>query len=124
MGFFSVNCKCCGHPLLSHYVTNATNRWMEDAVIVRQDGSITKGEYDGYGRVGGVERAIFDAPNGDGWEDYDYADAYHLSCWKKAGEPTEYTGGSENAEDQGFFFNDPDHNMADPMGEDDVKAEG
>ena len=52
MGFFSWNCRGCGHPMLSDHKANKINRWMRDVVAVEHDGNVVKGGYDGYGRVG------------------------------------------------------------------------
>ena len=56
MGFFSWNCKACGHPMLSAHAINKINGWMSEIVVVTKHFSngkerIFSGEYDGYGRV-------------------------------------------------------------------------
>jgi len=104
MGFFSWNCKVCGHPMLSHYAINEKNAWMNNVVVIEPDGSILKGEYDGYGRVNGREMGL----GGNN------AECYHRACWEKAGKPIDYTEGSESAADQGYFFDDPAHDMDPP----------
>ncbi len=102
MGFFSWKCKCCERSLRSEYATKSDDRKMGTAVL--ENGSVVHGEYDGYGRLldDGNE---FELP----WDAK--VDVYHTKCWKEAGSPTEFTGGSYNAEDQGFFFapGDPDY---------------
>lgn len=106
MGFFSGNCCDCKHPLLSPRATNSTNRWMTDAVAILENESIIKGEYDGYGNIGGLQiLADFDAT------------LWHEACWIVAGRPTGYRGPYERSEDQGFFFDDPAHDMPDPRQE-------
>jgi len=106
MGFFSWNCKCCGHPMLSPYAITETNGWMNNVVVLEADGSILRGEYDGYGRVGEHEINI---------DSEKEPECYHRSCWEKAGKPTEYTGASEYSADQGYFFDEGAHDMEDPM---------
>lgn len=107
MGFFSYNCKCCGHPLLSKQATDAVTSWMKEAVVLTKRGSVLQGEYDGYGRV---DYGEFDG-YGDG------AACYHKACWEHAGRPG-YDGPSDHADDQGWFFDDGDHDMAPPDVED------
>jgi len=103
MGFFSWNCKGCGHPMLCEAAANESkNGWMKDVVAIEKSGSILKGEYDGYGRIGGHEI-----------EDYE-AECYHQHCWEKAGRPTEFTEVSSSASDQGWFFEDGTHNIDPP----------
>jgi hypothetical protein len=103
MGFFSWNCVECGHPMLSPMAVNDVNEWMSRVTVIAKDGSILKGEYDGYGRVNGRELDWQDDPQ-----------CYHDACWQKAGKPTEYTTPSENANDQGWFYDEGAHDMAEP----------
>jgi hypothetical protein len=103
MGFFSWNCNECGHPMLSRYATNDVNSWMNDVVIVRAKGDTIHGSYDGYGRVDCYEIA---------WDDG--CCCYHEACWIKAGMPMEWKE-SEHSDDQGFFFDESDHNMRHPL---------
>lgn len=102
MGFFSQLCEGCKHPLLSIYSVNEINYWMLNAVAVNPNGSVLVGEYDGYGRINGWDAAV---GNGN--------TVWHEACWKKAGCPTDYRGESEDAPDQGYFFND-EHDMVRP----------
>lgn len=105
MGFFSYLCKECGHPLLSPQATDpGINDWMAQAAILTNRGSIIIGEYDGYGRAGEME---------DGME---YAACLHEACWERAGRPgfKHYGEPSTHAPDQGFFFDDGDHDLIDP----------
>ena len=104
MGFFSWDCKECDHPLLSPYSTNSINGWMNSAVVIESNGSILKGDYDGYGRID-----IQDI----GWEDGEPC-CYHEACWEKAGKPTEYKPSTPSS-DQGFFFDEGAHNMEAPL---------
>lgn len=105
MGFFSYNCKECGHPLLSPGATDkGINDWMSQAVVLTDGGSRIIGEYDGYGRVGGYDGGL------------DGEVCLHVACWEKAGKPevSRYDSGSDSAEDQGFFFDDGAHDLIDP----------
>jgi len=100
MGFFSFNCKACGHPMLSVQATDkGLNDWMADVVALTSHDRF-HGVYDGYGRVG----------------DQDVPDAayYHEACWEMAGRPGYDGTDSESAADQGWFFDDGDHDVVDP----------
>jgi len=97
--------------MLSAYATNDVNSWMNDVVVIEHDGPILKGEYDGYGRVGEHEiRLYFSNLNTFDNEPC----CYHEACWRKIGGPTDYKP-SESSEDQGYFFNDPEHDMECPL---------
>lgn len=102
MGFFSSQCEHCGHPLLGPAATNSTNTWMTDVVAVTPNGSILKGGYDGYGNIDHFEGAILDAT------------VWHRACWTANGQPTDYRGPSVAAPDQGWFFEDPAHDLVEP----------
>jgi hypothetical protein len=105
MGVFSFMCAGeCGHPLLSPDVTDEVNAWMADGVAVTQAGGIITGSYDGYGRLDGTDIAESGAT------------AWHRACWELAGQPGDYRGESEPADDQGWFFDKGDHDMPDPRG--------
>ena len=116
MGMFSYKCKACGHPMLdscsthngNHYVPS--NLWMSDCVAVLPNGSILMGEYNGYGELDNFEE-IGDA----GW--------WHRACWEACGSPTHLKGipfygieggESEDAPDQGYFFDPGTHDMKKP----------
>ena len=90
MGFFSWNCKGCGHPLLSGYVTNQTNSWMGDGVAITAKGKIIRGNYDGYGRLDDCEfhKDVKWLTNGSVNE----PDVYHKTCWDLMGNPAKYGG--------------------------------
>jgi len=103
MGFFSWNCNGCGHPMLSNYATNEVNAWMNNVVLIRPGRDPIHGSYDGYGRVGCYE-IDFD----------DGCCCYHEACWAEAGEPTKWVE-SDYSDDQGFFFDESDHNMKCPL---------
>ena len=76
---------------------------MNDVVVIQPDGEMLQGSYDGYGRVDGV-----DIKYEIGKEE---PTVYHKACWETVGSPTEYTGGSESAPDQGYFFGEGAHDM-------------
>lgn len=103
MGFFSWNCKRCEHPMLSSMATEDKNKWMTEVVVLEKDGTLLKGEYDGYGRVNDRDINYSDDP-----------ECYHRHCWEKAGKPIEHTEPSTNANDQGWFFEDNVHNINPP----------
>jgi len=84
---------------------NNINRWMVDAVALTPDGSLLVGEYDGYGNLNGRPISI----------DADDPSVWHKSCWEQASRPSKYTGPSEYAPDQGWFFDDPEHDMSQPV---------
>ena len=110
MGLFSWDCNECGHPMLSEYATNRKNDWMNDVVVIESNGGILKGSYDGYGRVD-TRDITFGI---SGHEFTDEPCCYHSACWEKAGEPTEYKP-SQSSADQGYFFDEGDHNMECPL---------
>jgi hypothetical protein len=108
MGLFSWDCRGCGHPLLHNMgATNDVNDWMNDVVILNPDGSRIEGSYDGYGRVERPTGPTFLAGIGMG------PCAWHRACWEIAGEPDEYVP-SASSDDQGHFFEEGAHDMADP----------
>lgn len=110
MGLFSWDCKACNHPMLSEYATNHINQWMNDVVVIEHDGVILKGSYDGYGRVADDDiRVMF-----SGREFTSEPCCYHKACWEKAGSPIEYSP-SQGSDDQGFFFDEGEHNMECPL---------
>lgn len=103
MGLFSDLCMVCEHPILSGASCNDINEWMTEAVSISEYGEIHVGQYDGYGSVGGSEYAI-----GNG------ATVYHKACWEVLGKPLDFRGPAKWAPDQGYFFDDPEHDMPDP----------
>lgn len=104
MGLFSWVCEHCAHSLLSSPATTAgINEWMSQAVVITPKGDFHSGEYDGYGHIGG-----------SGWEEWDGGTVYHRACWEVDGKPLDFKGASESAEDQGWFFDDGAHDLADP----------
>lgn len=98
MGFFSWDCKYCGHSIRSVHSVSPVSDWMKHVVVLFKDGEKWTGIYDGYGRVN--EKDIHDKipvctnPS-----------LYHRSCWIRAGQP-KYTEPSWPSEDQGYFVED------------------
>lgn len=102
MGFHSVLCVGCEHPLLSHQATTkGVNEWMNDAVAIHA-GRPVVGSYDGYGSIGGFEHAT------------DSATCWHEACWRLAQCPLSSDTISASAPDQGWFFEDGAHDLPDP----------
>jgi len=101
MGFFSWDCKGCGHSMRSAYSTTQTSAWMKQVVIYAKDSKTARrGEYDGYGRVGGSD---YD-DNNTFWEGREFT-AYHKACHEILGKP-KFDGQSRDANDQGYFVGD------------------
>ncbi len=109
MGFFSEDCKRCGHPALSAMATNDVNAWMNEVVAIWPTGDLTVGPYDGYGGVNDVDYVIgAEAEYGQG------NTIYHRACWEVAGKPRRYGGPCRPSEDQGWFFDTGAHDVPDP----------
>ena len=98
MGLFSWQCKKCDHSIKSPYNLPTGWEYMNECVLLEPDGAIIMGEYDGYGRIGPEEREV-------NWESGE-PEMWHKKCWENEGKP-QYSGESDSAEDQGFFYNDP-----------------
>lgn len=98
MGFYSADCKGCGHSVRHDGSVNSTSRWMTQAVVVSSDGDVGTGEYDGYGSV---------MPHNKNADCYALQgkEVWHRACWEIAGKP-EFTGASRSAYDQGHFVGD------------------
>lgn len=91
MGLFSWNCAVCGRSILHDRI--ASDKYSH-ATVITPVGSVVRGRYDGYGRVGGHQ---FDGLKNE-------ATWYHTSCWVGAGKPMRWQGDSEPALDQGHFL--------------------
>ncbi len=104
MGFFSRKCKVCERSIKAPYNISEKDFWQNRIVAVLPDGKIMEGDYDGYGRIDTSCGVV----NADPVELPKYgeaqADWYHERCYEAAGHPSEYTGGSDDAPDQGFFY--------------------
>ena len=96
MGLFSWNCKHCDHSIKSPYNLPTGWTYMNEAVLLEPNGNIITGDYDGYGRID--DREV-------NWETGE-PEMWHKKCWENAGKP-QYSGESDSAEDQGFFYDDP-----------------
>ena len=96
MGLFSWQCKKCDHSIKSPYNVPAGWEYMTECVVLGTGNTMLEGEYDGYGRIDAYEI---------NWGD-DEPEMWHKKCWENAGKP-QYSGESDSAEDQGFFFADP-----------------
>jgi hypothetical protein len=109
---FSWKCPHCDLGILGDGSTDTgINEWMNKAVVLLANGSIIKGDYDNYGRVGGME--ITDHM-------YDNAVMAHDACWRVAGKPDleEYEGkGSKHDPDQGWGNESGAYNMKEPGAE-------
>lgn len=126
MGFFSQDCERCGHPALSPYSAEGINWWMVHVVVIRPDGVILRGDYDGYGRLlasdddcvlkGEIPEDqiddAFDKAVGFGF-DGKPATVWHYACWEVDGKPEDYRGDSRGSQDQGYFFG-KEHDVPDP----------
>ena len=106
MGFFSYECRGCGHPLLSVYAVNHINNWMQHAVALDRGGVVAQGAYDGYGRVGTY--ALTSETDTHCCEA-----VWHTACWTTAGSPA-FDTPSARASDQGYFFDAGTHDIKDP----------
>lgn len=92
MGFSSYNCEKCGLSIRAPEVEGQGHE-LNQAVALLENGSLIKGDYNGYQSFVGMEMSLYEhAPT-----------MYHRKCWEEAGSPTEYQGESQHAEDQGFF---------------------
>ena len=97
MGFFSWNCKGCGDSIKAPYNIPSKLAWQNDCVLVREDKDPLIGKYDGYGRIDSIEMN-FETQEPELW---------HEDCWMGENRPL-YTGPSDYAEDQGFFYDYPE----------------
>ena len=100
MGLFSWQCKKCDHSIKAPYNVPSGWDYMTEAVLLEADGTTLIGLYDGYGRIEGMHGEY--EINWGGEE----PELWHKKCWDSMDNPP-YTGGSESAEDQGYFYNDP-----------------
>ena len=103
MGFFSWNCKGCGESIKAPYDIPKEVAWHNKVVAILPEGTMLGGSYDGYGRIETLAvkgSTPFQLPT----LDKPQADVWHDRCHEEAGSPTGYTGGSESAADQGFWY--------------------
>ena len=92
--------------------TNDINAWMNDVIVMEKNGTRVSGSYDGYGRVTSDSLGMTYSIN---WET-GKPDCWHRACWIADGCP-EYECESPHAHDQGFFFDEGDHDMVEPSKE-------
>jgi hypothetical protein len=101
MGLFSYECKRCTKSLLSPEAARKPFEWMTHVVAVIEGGSISRGTYDGYGRIEFRSGTECELPEDERF------DAYHDACWIANGKPSEWSGkNAKRARDQGWFFDD------------------
>jgi hypothetical protein len=112
LGFFSYECRGCKKSLLSFHATSATNDWMMEVVVLLKGDppTIISGLYDGYGRVD-TQDTLFDIANlkPPGPE------CWHKACWVCAGRPLKFAKPSKHAGDQGYFFEEEDYDIEEPV---------
>jgi hypothetical protein len=77
---------------------------MARGVAILSNGSIIHGDYDGYGNLDDFA-CVGIGPGATVW---------HKACFERAGSPADYRGETRSSADQGWFFSDPDHDMAEP----------
>lgn len=106
MGFSTLDCKHCNHPVLDPRATDeGINEWMEEGVLMTADGSRLMGKLNGEAHTLG---------------DFDISMAggvmAHKVCWELNGRPDyeAYEKDSRFSEDQGWFFDDGAHDLIDP----------
>lgn len=120
MGFFAPKCICCGKAILNEYTLKnrpvlTGKEWMAQAIVITPRSAslkmVVRGQYDGSGHVVVSEQSLTDVlwSSQSGWPD-----VYHEQCWHNAGEPMEFTGGSPDSPDQGFFIRNEDYADAEP----------
>jgi hypothetical protein len=107
MGFSSKQCTECGKSILSGHVTTVVNQWMTSMVAITPDRGLVTGAYDGYCGIVGDDEEIDN-------DSFFEATVYHEACWIVAGRPSGYLGEGDWAEDQGYFFNGADYEIARP----------
>lgn len=106
MGFFSWDCKGCGHSI------REGRGWMGKALVQGEDGSTASGSYDGYGRLDGSMGEL-EMADRDG-----HFELWHQICFKLSNRP-EYSGPSRGARDQGM---PPADELPEPRNLDDLRA--
>jgi hypothetical protein len=122
VGFFSYDCKGCGHPLM-YGVYNMTrqNYWMVEAVMLQPKKKPVIGHYNGYGIIGGHDM--------NESHDYRRPEVYHRACWHALGKP-KFKGPSNRSECQGGMtcdqegdeYMDPhDHDQPEPSCLEDIE---
>lgn len=102
MGFFSWNCPLCGHSVMSPYIDE--EQWRNDAVLLKDNGTVIIGRYDGYGRIQTSYDRVFEV------DSFGAPKIMHNRCWSSAGKPSyEECSASPRAGGQGYFYDDGDN---------------
>ena len=114
MGFSSFLCKGCGHPMLSEHSCDETNEWMTQVVVIKPDGNLLQGTYNGYCHVISDGKTQWVQ-----WTEEENPTCYHEACWKALGKPTDKNP-SADADDQGYFFDEGTHDMKEPKSRKDL----
>lgn len=91
MGYFSWSCEHCSQSLRAPGVGEPH---LNEGVAILENGSIIKGNYNGYGVLGPADLRDHQPQ------------VYHAKCWEGAGKPTDWEHESDGADDQGFFVDD------------------
>jgi len=98
MGFFSYQCAKSQKPVMNIYaVGNGPFAFSSKVVVLFKNGDRISGDYDGYGRVGGVE--LVDFP--------DSAFKVVISKYYN-GESFDELGPNRHEPGQGYFYSDED----------------
>lgn len=112
MGFFSWNCKGCGESVKAPYEIPKALAWQNKMVAILPEGSVLKGDYDGYGRIDA--HASSSTPKDPVtvtctlpcWGEQQ-PQVWHARCHVDAGEPCEYeepTVAECRPADQGYWY--------------------
>ena len=91
MGFFSWNCNGCGESVKAPYSLPKEIAWQNDCVATTPLANLSRGSYDGYGRINGIDIDSSGA-----------VEMWHQKCWTEAGNPLKYEGASSPTDDQAF----------------------
>ena len=105
MGFSSWDCKGCGESVKAPYDLPPQIAWQNELVAILPDETMLEGVYDGYGRMtssaaDGLRYFLITLP---GWGELQ-PQVWHKRCHADAGAPQSFTGPSESAADQGYFY--------------------
>ena len=89
MGFYSWECKGCHESIKAPYDLPKNIAWQNNYVALGPGDLFECGSYDGYGEHGRLPHNV---------------ELWHAWCWEEHGKPTDYTGASDSARDQGYFY--------------------
>jgi hypothetical protein len=93
---------------------------MERVVVLYPGHQVVEGDYDGYGRV---ETEDGTHETHKGWPMIDPC-LWHKACWEAKGRPYDLDRCSENAKDQGWFFEPGSHDLPEPRGPEEMTSPG